>query len=205
LVATPNNQLQTLFPQTINGYVPGSGQSPWFGATVSIFSGGTYSGAGKLDGISYSGGWNSGGTITLNPGQACFFYNPAGATLTNTIVGTVPQNGQYNMTNTLIAGYNMVGSIVPVTGSFISPIVNLTNSIGQFDTVTFWSGTSWENPAQGSYSLGWGGGAGVHGEPTLPSVTQGFFYYNATAGGPTGGYAETSSNEFWVENFTVNP
>jgi hypothetical protein len=215
LICTPDNTLNSIFP--LPASVP-SGGAPLFGASVSIFSGGSFSGAGKADSVSYSGGWNAGGTITLNPGQACFFFNPnalGGANMSATFVGTVPQTGQYNMTNTLAPGYNLVGSIVPVTGSYASPILNMTNSLGSFDTFNFFdpSLVAGHTPlvqtgyqtAQGSYSHGWTGGAGVNGEPVGTNVTYGFFYYNATAGGPTGGYAETSSNELWVENFTINP
>jgi len=219
LIASPDNTLNTLFPATTGGYTPGSGQSPFYGASVTVFSGGSFVGPGKFDSISYSGGWNSGGTIALSPGQGVFFFNPnpvGGASLTNTIVGTVPQTGAYNMTNTLIPGYNLVGSIVPVTGSFATPIINLSNSLGAYDFAVYFNpaeraGSSppaqigWGNQIQGSYSHGWNGGPGANGEPVSTSVTQGFFYYNATAGGPTGGYPETRSNELWVENFTINP
>jgi len=214
LIVTGGNTLNNLFPQTANGYVPGSGPSPLWNSTVAVFSGGHFTSG---DSISYSGGWNSGGTITINPGQAVFFQNPntlgTGANISATFVGTVPQNGQYNMTNSLVPGYNLVGSIVPVTGSYISPIINLTNALGSFDTIAFYNPAyngaggqlGYQFEIQGSYSKGWGGGPGANGEPVSTNVTQGFFYYNATAGGPTGGYPETSSNEFWVENFTINP
>jgi hypothetical protein len=218
LVCTPDNTLNTLFP---NPHV--AGPAPLYNASVTTFSGGHF---GSGDGVSYSGGWNLGGTIQINPGQAVFFLNPnpvgTGANMTATFVGTVPQSGAYNMTNTLTPGYNLVGSIVPVTGSFISPIIQLTNSIGADDQVLYFhpevlNGSS---PArqigysagtiEGSYSLGWAFGPGTHGEPVSTNVVEGFFYYNSTAAlnGQSGqsiiGTVYTS-NEFWVENFTINP
>jgi len=196
LIVTGGNTLNNLFPPPAT--VP-SGGSPLYGAQIAVFSGGHF-GAG--DSISYSGGWNSGGTITINPGQAVFFQNPNSTPMTATFVGTVPQNGQYNMTNTLIPGYNLVGSIVPVTGTFISPIINLSNSISSYDEVLYFnSGTqAFAAASQGSYSLGWST------PPASPSVTEGFYYYNSTAIAGTGPFGPiTASNEFWVENFTINP
>jgi hypothetical protein len=221
LVVSGGNTLANIFPLPV-GLAPNTA-APLYNATVTTFSGGHF---GVGDSVSYSGGWNSGGTITVNPGQAVFFFNPnalGGANMTETFVGTVPQNGQYNMTNTLTPGYNLVGSIVPVTGSFASPIIDLTNGIGAGDEVIYF------NPApvgghqagyaggttQSSYSLGWfPNGAQNPIPPTSTNVVQGFFYYNSTPadvaaqtpGNPQSIIGQVSvSNEFWVENFTVNP
>jgi hypothetical protein len=223
LIATPDNTLTTLFPATANGYIPGDGPSPYWHAQALTFSGGAF---GALQTASYSGGWlPAAGPVTVSPGSAVFFFNPnplgSGVNLTNTIVGTVPQNGQYNMTNTLAPGYNLVGSIVPVTGSFASPIVNLTNSIGAHDQIlnfdpTF-NGSSQNGYSvieSGSYSQGWlhgpGAGGAFNSEPVSTNVTQGFFYYNATAqiagvAGESSIGTVSASNELWVENFTINP
>jgi hypothetical protein len=208
LICTPDNTLSTLFPPN---FTPGHA-APLYNAAVSVFAGGHF---GNGDSVSYSGGWNSGGTITINPGQALFFQNPnphGGASMTATFVGTVPQTGQYNMTNTLIPGYNLVGSIVPVTGSFISPIIDLTNAVGADDLVLYFNpaSQSFAGGVQGSYSLGWQFGPGANGEPVSTNVTEGFYYYNATAainGVPGQSVIGTvhTSNEFWVENFTINP
>jgi hypothetical protein len=214
LVCTPDNTLNTLFP---NPHVAGA--APLYNAAITTFSGGHF-GAG--DGVSYSGGWNQGGTIAINPGQAVFFQNPnpiGGASMSATFVGTVPQNGQYNMTNTLIPGYNLVGSIVPVSGSFISPIIDLTNAIGADDFVLYYNPAPLNGSRQigysggsveGSYSLGWNNGPGANSEPVSTNVVEGFFYYNATAAingqpGQSKIGTVTTSNEFWVENFTINP
>jgi hypothetical protein len=224
LVCSPDNTLASIFPVNTGGFVQGSGHaSPLYNVGVTPFSGGHF-GAG--DGVSYSGGWNNGGTITVNPGQAIFFFNPnplGGANMAETIVGTVPQNGAYNMTNTLTPGYNLVGSIVPVTGSFASPIINLTNGIGAGDLVEYFDPTVTSGHqtgytggiTQASYSLGWfPSGAQNATPPTSTSVVQGFFYYNSTPadvasqspGNPQSVIGQVSvSNEFWVENFTINP
>jgi hypothetical protein len=214
LICSPNNQLNTLFPPPAS--LPPNTPAPLYNLDMTVFSGGHF---GIGDSISYSGGWNNGGTITVNPGQAVWANNPnhiGGASMNVTIVGTVPQNGQYNMTNTLIPGYNLVGSIVPVTGTFASSIINLTNSIGADDEVlyfnpptqTFASGTS------GSYSQGWFDTHGNNVAPSSTNVTEGFYYYNATAAiaaiqgadGPQSSIGLVSaSNEFWVESFTINP
>lgn len=73
-------------------------------------------------GPSFSGSTGSqsdiGQGVTLLPGQAVFFYNgitPA-ANMTATFVGTVPQG---SLTNILVPGYNLVGSMVPTSGDFV--------------------------------------------------------------------------------------
>jgi len=77
-----------------------------------------------------AGPWGSAGQsdigqgVQLLPGQAVFFFNPntltSGINMTATFVGTVPTG---SLTNLLVPGYNMVASMVPVSGDFV------TNSI----------------------------------------------------------------------------
>jgi len=74
----------------------------------------------------------------IPPGQGCFLQLPF--SVTNTVVGSVVPNPGATNTANLVAGYNMVGSIIPAGGS-------LTNSIFNFDApdstfVYAWNGSS---------------------------------------------------------------
>jgi len=59
----------------------------------------------------------------ISPGTAVFVQ--VGAVVTNTMVGTVVPNSGSTYTNSLVAGYNLIGSAIPVGGS-------LTNSLFAF-------------------------------------------------------------------------
>ncbi len=216
LVCSPDNSLATIFNNTTGTFQPNGNN-----ATVYAFTGGTYSSsdvAGEYSGG--TGGWINNGTITVNPGQAVFFENTDSTTIHCTFVGTVPQNGTVvpglgstatGLTNTLGAGWNMVGSVVPVSGDLVASSISggFFNSFGGpptgpagasdfiylFDPVAGFSTEIYFAPLMAG---GWVGGTGTAGpgpgNPDTTSVTQGFFYYNGT------GSAET-----WVENFTINP
>jgi hypothetical protein len=159
---------------------------------------------------SFGGGWaGGGGDITLNPGQAVFFYNPnpvsggSAGNMTATFVGTVPQG---TLTNTLVAGYNLVGSIVPTSGDLVTNSITAFSVANSGDYIYFFNSAAsgshqvgFEN--QDSYTFGsWGGTTGpldpniaANGDPQSTAVSQGFFYYNA------------NTTEQWVETFSVNP
>jgi hypothetical protein len=117
--------------------------------------------------------------------------------MTATFVGTVPQNGAYNMTNALIPGWNLVGSIVPASGDLsTNPITALTNIFKKdfvytYDSVAGYSGKdSVLAPGLGTgYNNQWAGG-----DPIINQVGYGFFYWN-----------NQSTNNPWVENFSINP
>jgi hypothetical protein len=192
---TVTNDLNVVFPNTAPA-------APYAGALVYQFVGGSYTAIDIGNSASYSGGWTGGGTVTLLPGQAVFFQNNGSANMTATFVGTVPQG---SLTNALIPGYNLVGSIVPVSGDLV------TNSIAAFSTPTypnsgdfffFFNPTTQKFANEVLYNYGvWSGGTGVNGDPVTTSVSEGFFYYNAS--GPAG--SNTHVTEKWVENFTINP
>jgi len=195
LIASPDNTIATLLNNTAGAYQSATGK-----ALVYAFSGGVYSGsdtAGKLSGG--AAGWQNNGTITLNPGEAVFFFNPnpigTGANMTATFVGTVPTG---TLTTPLIPGYNLVGSQVPVTGDLVTnSLSTLTNGqkndfiytydsdAGSATTQIGYGGQNVYHPAAGGWSAG---------DPTITNVYNGFFYYNATTTG-------TTNN--WVENYSV--
>jgi hypothetical protein len=168
---------------------------------------------------SYSAGWNSGGTIAVNPGTAIFVDNvfvplSSGQNYSATFVGSVPSSSSGLFTNVLTPGLNLVGSIIPVTGDMqTSSILNFQNTVVNGgsnpstlagDSVLFFDSTynshiggqgAFDETAQAySYSSGWSGGAGPNGDPVIASVSTGFYFINTAAG-----------NINWVENFTLNP
>jgi hypothetical protein len=188
LICSPDNTLNTVLPNTNGQYKK---------AIVYAFSGGNYTvtevGASTA---AYPTGWAGGGAdITLTPGSAVFFYNSTANAMGATMVGTVPQG---SLTNTLIPGYNLVGSIVPASGDLsTNPITQLTNIFKKDFVYTY-------DPTNGGYSqkdivsapgLNQGyNGQWVQGDPIIDQVGYGFFYWNNQA-----------TNNPWVENFTINP
>jgi hypothetical protein len=199
LTCTPDNTLNTLFPNGNGVNTPPSG-IPYAGCQVLKFYGGIFNQSDSGAGVYAYGGWANGGSLAVLPGQSIFFNNPNSTPLSATFVGTVPQG---SLTNTMIPGYNLVGSMVPVSGDLATNSIanlNLTPGYGDF-ILTFNSAAGAFNtisPAEGGvYSPGWAGGG--NGDPITTNVAEGFFYYNAS------GNNGTAVNENWVENFTINP
>lgn len=200
LICSPDNTLNTLFPNTQSGANPAT----FAFLTVLPFSGGAFQAGDSANG--YSPGWSGGGTLALNPGQAAFLYNTFGTTMHATFVGTVPQG---TLTNNLYPGYNLVGSIVPVSGDMATnTVLNLNSAnVCPFDTILFFQ-NGYLPGASTSYSPGWTGGAGPNGDPVLTNVAQGFFYYNASASLSPGAPNDPAGGpitEHWVETFSINP
>jgi hypothetical protein len=190
LLSSPDNTINTLFSNTGGAFN---------GDSIYLFQ----------NGVGYSlitqgraGSWNnSGGTNTIMPGQAVFYFNHNATNETNTFVGTVPGG---SITNTLVPGYNLVGSVVPTSGDLysnsISALSNTTPNIGDLFYVF--------DPTVQSYTFAykvvniavakngtspWQESQG--GDPVVPNVGEGFFYLNNTT---------TSTPISWVENYTVN-
>jgi hypothetical protein len=185
LIASPNNTIATLLNNTNGQYQSGS-RNP---AVVYQFEGGIYTSIDTASSGSGTSGWGGGGTETINPGQAIFFYNPSTTNMSATFVGTVPTGP---ITNALAPGYSLVGSVVPVTGDIVTNSISLfTNgavSGRNADAIYLYA------PGVG-YSIntyttsGWAGG-----DPMLSNVYEGFFFVNAFS---------TTNN--WIENYSVNP
>jgi hypothetical protein len=94
LIASPDNTLNTLFPNT-NGQYKKAQVFQFAGGTFTVTEFGVSTNANPT-------GWATGGAdVTLNPGQAVWFYNPTAAAMTATFVGTVPSGPQ---TNSLFLG-----------------------------------------------------------------------------------------------------
>lgn len=136
-------------------------------------------------------------TVTINPGEALWFYNSQNTNLTLTFVGTVASTNANlaGLTNQLAyatggAGLQMVSSIVPISGQ-IDTVLGIAPVTGDYayiyDTATEnyggfkWNGTAWRHLI------------GTNTAPTV-NVGQGFWYIVGTAG---------TTNE-WVQEFGVN-
>jgi len=148
--------------------------------------------------------WDNNGTITLNPGEACWLKNPFKTNLTFTFVGTVPQG---TLTNNILGPgkFTMVSSQVPQSGDLMT-VLGFTNSSGaglanNGDKIYVWNNTTGTG-SYTTYTSDFGGGAGYQqnwdppGDPTV-NVGQGFWYQTAPAS--IGGAAIT-----WVRTFSVN-
>jgi hypothetical protein len=184
LIASPDNTIATLLNNTNAQYQSGSRNV----AQVQSYINGVYSidTAAAADAPS---GWANGGIITINPGQAIFFYNPASTNMSATFVGTVVTGPT---TNVLSPGYNLVGSMVPVSGDIV------TNPISLF---TYGTNIGRNSDQLLTYTPGVGytvdtftAGAWAGGDPVLTNVYQGFFFYNAI-----------STTNYWLEDYTVAP
>jgi hypothetical protein len=185
LIASPDNTIATLLNNTNGQYQSGARTS----SDVYQFSGGTYTAEDEASSANAPSGWAAGGTITINPGQAVFFYNPTSTNMSATFVGTVPTGP---ITNALIPGYNLVGSVVPVTGDIVTnPISLFTNGAysGRTSDYIYTYSPSAGYSSQDSFTAaGWNTG-----DPTLTNVYEGFFFYNAFS---------TTNN--WIENYSVS-
>lgn len=185
LVASPDNTVGTLLNNS--GHIYNGDTVYFFDATTGTYSSDTASAR-----ASNPDGWGNGGTNVLAPGVACWFLNSASSNVVITFVGTVPSGP---VTNALLTGFNLVGSIVPASGDIVSnSITGLTNYNVGDDVYTFNSGpqtfTEFTSSHRGTsgYSNNWSS----LGDPTTTNVYQGFFYLNSGA------------TVNWVENYSVS-
>jgi hypothetical protein len=148
-----------------------------------------------------------------------------------TLVGTVPQG---SMTNVLVPGYSLVGSMVPASGDFVLNSItggffgNTVNQNGpgsgyqtggnfgpaNGDLVFFYDSagsTGFSGPgctvdwSFGSWSGGNGAGSGNPETVNNGGPSQGFFYVNAGHDLAPAAGGNPAGTELWVENFSVNP
>jgi len=205
LIASPDNTIATLLNNLSGAYQSG----PKHASVTSYTDGVGFTGsdtAGSASGG--TAGWQNNGTITINPGQAVFFFNPlpiaTGTNMTATFVGTVPQtstptNSQLpnGLTNYLVHGYNLVGSAVPVSGDIVTNTISALPG-ANFDFVLIFDPTK-VGSVQGGYGtqgeIEYTGGSWPANHPILSGPSEGFWYNHHSA---------TTTN-VWVENFSVNP
>jgi hypothetical protein len=140
-------------------------------------------------------GWFNGGTNLAAPGVGFWFESAATSNTTITFVGTVPSGPT---TNLLVPGFNLVGSVVPMSGDLctnsLSALTNFTigDNIYTYNVATaayttFVSVASTSKAASlGTYHTNW---TSV-GDPVVPNVGQGFWY-------------DGTATVSWVENYSV--
>jgi len=134
-------------------------------------------------------GWDNAGTITLNPGQATWLFNPNSFGITNTFVGQVPQG-----TNPvpIVTGFNMLSSPVPFSGDLVTNM-GLTN-YNDLDTVFVYT-PSITNYVIYNVDISLGSSGYMNqwdsGDPQL-NVGQGFWY-------------QANAPFTWTQIFFINP
>jgi len=155
-----NNTVAQLFP------------NPPFLTTIYKFTAGAFQPANT-----FLGAWGDPNQV-LAPGEGAFINFPAGPNITNTYVGEVRTG---NLTNTLIPGFNMVGSQVPQAGLLqadLGLVPGFLDSVYQFNNHVY-------APAN-TYLGSWGGG-----DPSI-AVGEAFWFNNAQP-----------ANNNWSRSFTV--
>ena len=145
------------------------------GSTITTWNGATFNAAvGKT-----AGGWGAGSGASLPPGVGFFVKNgkasPASPPYTNTFAGTVAVASGGSVTNSLILGYNLVGSILPYAADLITD-TNLNLQVAKQSTLTSWNVNGQVyNAAIGKTAGGWSVGA------TFPvTVGQAYFIKSGT-------------------------
>jgi hypothetical protein len=100
-----------------------------------------------------------------------------------------------------VAGFNLVGSAVPMSGDVVSNTISALTNYNIGDTLYTYSATN--NPQYTEYTStsnpkadghGYLGNWTSAGDPIVPNVGQGFWYDN-----------NTNIVVHWVENYSVNP
>jgi len=175
LIASPDNTLNTLLPQTANVY------KKWQFWTFAPSKGYT-------EEVGQASAWSAGGTNTLNPGQAAWLFNPGTSPSNITFVGTVPTS---NTTDLRPTSFNLVASALPVSG-VISNSANLMGYTGAAKKDQFWEfvpGTGGGFKESIFQAGAWSGAAG---DATQSTVGGGFFYFNAQA-----------TDTLWTQTFSV--
>jgi len=144
-------------------------------------------------------GWSKNGTNVAAPGVGFWFLNNSANPITLTFVGTVPSGP---VTNSLVSGFNLVGSVVPMSGDIASNTLSALTNYNIGDVVYTYDPTKPPASAYTKYTTAggiFGGhGQGGHwtaaGDPIIPQVGQGFWYQNNSSPAVTVN---------WVENYSV--
>jgi hypothetical protein len=209
LITSPDNTLGSVLPNT-NGQFAGCSLT-FFSPTLgpSLVSA-TSTAHGDHSGWTPAG---SASSIIIAPGSALWFYNGFTTNITNTLVGTVT-NGL--ATNTIQPGFNLVSSMVPMSGDIYSNVLCGNDGVHGFtnvnngDEVSVYDPTPNGSGGQNGYVAGQGGvyltttpshannggspwKLASGGDPIVYYVGEGFFYYNSTS---------SSTPIQWVENYT---
>jgi hypothetical protein len=173
-IANPLNTASNTLPNLLNASLPANGaQVLKYDPSISDY---------RIYGKLGSTWLNNGANVTLNPGEGCLIFLSALVTsdVTNTFVGEVLQG---NLINSMSAGYQLVGNMVPDGG--LASSIQLTNVPGiPASQVLTWDSATQDWIIHGRIGTIWTGGE--------PSINVGeSVLINAS----------TPFN--WVRNFTV--
>lgn len=187
------NTIGTLLNNGANQY---KGATVWsYEPSIANYTNDTAGTKGNLN----TNGWVNGGQIAMLPGQGVWFDNPFTTNLTFTFVGQVT-TGQ-NMTNPLGLGFNLVSSILPMSGDLVT---NSLSDLTPTPSVESYNGTTYTNPTNTpnngdaiwvyspaitnyiTYNYTLKGGAswklnGAATDPVMPYVGAGFWYQSVAA------------------------
>jgi hypothetical protein len=199
LMTSPDNTVGTVLNNANNAltgcdvyfWTPGTGYSEDSARTV---------GSGRTD-TTNANGWAQNGTNVASPGVGFWFENNLGSNIVLTFVGTVPTGP---ITNALVYGFNLVGSVVPMSGDLATNTISSLTNYNVGDVIYTYNPlnppatayTEFASVASGirgtvpSYGTNWLS----PGDPTVPNVGQGFWYENNTLG----------QTVEWVENYSVS-
>jgi hypothetical protein len=200
LITSPDNTIGTIL-NNANGALTGSDVYFWFPtANPAGYVQDSARNVGTSKGETVNtNGWFNNGTNVAAPGTAFWFENNTNVNLTLTFVGMVPTSPT---TNSLISGFNLVGSVIPMSGDLCSNSISaLTNfSVGDvvytFDATNIPIYTAYisVSPSYKAGRSGYGGLWTLAGDPIIPNFGQGFWYENGTPG----------FTLEWVENYSVS-
>jgi hypothetical protein len=175
LLATPDNTLNTLLPNSTGTYLK-----------VKVYFYSAATGSYTIE-TGTKSAWQLGGTETLNPGQAAFILNPNATPLTLTFVGSVASGSQNNV---ITPGYNLVSSILPASGDLATnSLTLLTNAVTKDKVYVFDATTQAYNIYTAAKAGAWSPS-----DPIVPNVGEGFFYENNNG----------TTSLTWTENFSVS-
>jgi hypothetical protein len=191
LITSPDNTIGTLINNSNGAY---TACQVWFYSPSSGYNEDIAAPKSGRGSTTNADGWQNAGTNVLSPGVACWFNNTLGSNITLTFVGTVPSG---TTTNTMVTGFNLVSSVLPMSGDIVTNPLSMLTNYNINDNI--WTYT----PSGGYVEYISGSGARFQGtgylnqwevplgDPVVPNVGQGFWYQNKGA----------AVN--WVENFTL--
>jgi hypothetical protein len=200
LTTSPDNTLNTVMNNGAGGYngsLNGCEVYFWQPSTAGFSTDAAEAvGTGSKGTTANTNGWTHNGTNVLSPGAACWFQNNTLNPLTLTFVGQVPST----VTNTLGAGFSLVGAGIPMSGDLASnTLANLTNyNIG--DQVYVWvpasNGFNTYSSASGKAAgFGYQGQWTSTGDPIVTNVGEGFWYENNSS---------PVTSVVWTESYSVS-
>jgi len=177
LIASPDNTINTVLSNTNGQY-----------KKMQVWAFNPTNNPQYTEEIGSATGWNAGGLTTINPGQAVWFNNVSNTPVTITFVGTVPTGPQ--STTLYPNSFNLVGSAVPASGDIVTNSIMLFTNFVKKDQV--WTFNPTNNPSYVETIAG--AAAWNNGDPQEAVVGGGFWYLNNQA-----------TNNYWKENYSVNP